>query len=131
MYNLTFINYFTDGFFLDNLDVLSSVISSAMEPTSNEGGYQVENVPAPVVTQPTSHINLPATTSQPIFTPAININELFQKLVATGIVTSALVDNPVVQPASQASLPRFSAPKKEASGTIKPVTFSRPETLKM
>lgn len=104
-----------------------------MEPSSNEGGYQVENATAPVVTQPTSHLNLPMTTSQPAFTPTININELFQKLVATGIVTTAAVEKPVVQhhPPPHISTSRFSAPKKEVSGIIRPVTFNRPETLKM
>lgn len=123
--------------FSDNLDVLSSVISSAMEPSSNEGGYQVENVPAPIVSQPTNVLNLPAATSQPAFTPTININELFQKLVATGIVTTAAAENAVgniAHPVSQTTTnisTKFTAPKKDNSGVIRPVVFGRPETLKM
>lgn len=106
-----------------------------MEPSSsNDGGYQVENITAPVVSQPTSHLALPVTTAQPAFTPAININDLFQKLVATGIVTTGVPEQPPVPqlpPQTNVSTRFNIAAKKDGYGVIRPVTFNRPETLKM
>lgn len=115
--------------------MLSSVLSSSMIATSTEGGYKVESGTTPEMhqeIQPSNSISLPSmpkqeTTTQPVF----NINELFQRLVATGIVTTAAS----VQPTEQQQLPPFS-PSKTARNTnnfkqLKPVDFTKPETLKM
>ena len=91
-------------FFTDlQLDVLSSVVPSAMAPSSGLS-YQAE----PVDNRPTaSAIRLP-----------LNLNDLFQRLVETGIVSS---------------LTEMKKPEEEEKNEaeIVPVTFNKSETLKM
>lgn len=84
------------------LDILSSVLPSAMAPSSGLS-YQaepVENSPAPAPALP------------------LNMSELFQRLVETGIV------------------PNLTEQKKQEEEEkkdfeITPVSFDKPETLKM
>ncbi|XP_053999708.1 uncharacterized protein LOC128887631 isoform X2 [Hylaeus anthracinus] len=86
------------------LDMLSSVLPSAMAPASGLS-YQAE--PAENTTAATPALSLP-----------LNMNELFQRLVETGIV------------------PNLSEPKKQEEEEKKepeiiPVSFDKPETLKV
>ncbi|XP_076394034.1 pcf11 cleavage and polyadenylation factor subunit isoform X4 [Megachile rotundata] len=86
------------------LDMLSSVLPSAMAPASGLS-YQAEPVENPPTTAPA--LSLP-----------LNMNELFQRLVETGIV------------------PNLSEPKKQEEEEKKepeiiPVSFDKPETLKV
>ncbi|XP_034189307.1 pcf11 cleavage and polyadenylation factor subunit isoform X1 [Osmia lignaria lignaria] len=86
------------------LDMLSSVLPSAMAPASGLS-YQAEPVENPPTTTPALSIPL-------------NMNELFQRLVETGIV------------------PNLSEPKKQEEEEKKepeiiPVSFDKPETLKV
>lgn len=114
--------------------MLSSVISSAMTPIPSEGGYQVENVPVPVVSQPTSQVTVPPTTQPPVLPSAININDLFQKLVATGIVTTGITETTTLPKPTQPKLTQPPVPKavpiKKDFTNIRPVTFDKIETLR-
>lgn len=108
--------------------MLSSVMASSLAPNLNETGYQVENVTAeiqPVSLNPAVSIPsvVPIEQNPP---PVLNINELFQRLVATGIVTTAPSAPPPEEPRLP-SPPRF---VKSTSKNMKPVTFDKPETLK-
>lgn len=83
------------------LDILSSVLPSAMAPSSGLS-YQAE----------------PAENSSAPTTLPLNMNELFQRLVETGIV------------------PNLTEQKKQEEEEkkkpeITPVSFDKPETLKM
>lgn len=84
------------------LDILSSVLPSAMAPSSGLSyeAEPVENPPAPAPTLP------------------LNMNELFQRLVETGIVPSLMEQKKQEE-----------EEKKESE--ISPVSFDKPETLKM
>lgn len=70
---------------------------------------------------------------------SVNINELFQKLVATGIVTtvqenqsSLITQQPQpIHPVPSINRPPPPLPKKDLLTNIKPVNFSKSETLKM
>ncbi|KAF5294521.1 hypothetical protein FQA39_LY13375 [Lamprigera yunnana] len=113
----------------NNLDMLSSVIASSMIPSTNENGYQVENTSSQDVPQNNA---LPLSTndvSSKNSSSLVNINDLFQRLVATGIVTtapplpSAVVEEPV--PVSPSKLSRTNNLKN-----VKPALFNKPETLK-
>lgn len=86
------------------LDVLSSALPSAMAPSSGLS-YQAEPV------------ENPATTAPPLSLP-LNMNELFQRLVETGIVSNL----------SEQKKPEEEE-KKEPE--IIPVSFDKPETLKV
>lgn len=106
-----------------------------MAPSTNEGGYHVENAPTIPVSQP---VNLPVSKPQPVLPSAININELFQKLVATGIVTTSASTE--IPPAVETPAPKPPPPtpkyvptptKKEGLAAVRPVLFAKPETLKM
>ncbi|KAK2584744.1 hypothetical protein KPH14_007075 [Odynerus spinipes] len=86
------------------LDILSSVLPSAMAPSSGLS-YQAEPVENPP-------------TSTPALTLPLNMNELFQRLVETGIV------------------PNLTEQKKQEEEEKKepeiiPVSFDKPETLKV
>lgn len=110
--------------FTDNLDVLSHFISSAVMP-------QLQNPPETIANpaNPPSSDLLPPIAPQPVQTAPLNINELLQKLVETGIVTTTASEQPpatVLPP----ELPAKTVPKKSLT-SIRPVTFSRPETLKV
>ncbi|XP_070159553.1 pre-mRNA cleavage complex 2 protein Pcf11 isoform X3 [Polyergus mexicanus] len=84
------------------LDILSSVLPSAMAPSSGLSyeAEPVENPPAPAPTLP------------------LNMNELFQRLVETGIVPSLMEQKKQEE-----------EEKKESE--ISPVSFDKPETLKI
>ncbi|KAK5644187.1 hypothetical protein RI129_008032 [Pyrocoelia pectoralis] len=110
----------------NNLDMLSSVIASSMLPSSIESGYQVEDTNSQDVQ---SAVTLPTDTPQSKSAPSLNISELFQRLVATGIVTTA---PPPPQPVEEPPPP--SPPKvmrtPNTPKNFKPPLFNKPETLK-
>jgi pre-mRNA cleavage complex 2 protein Pcf11 len=90
-------------YFIDlQLDVLSSVVPSAMAPSSGLS-YQAEPVD-----------NLPA--AIPTLTLPLNLNELFQRLVETGIVPN------LVETKKQ---------EEEKKQEIISISFDKPESLKM
>jgi pre-mRNA cleavage complex 2 protein Pcf11 len=130
----------------DNLDVLSSVMTSSMTPIANSGGYQVENLPSNPPDTQNSHSldSVPHVPPVPVLPAGVNINELFQKLVATGIVATK---EPVVEPPPpqqqhhhhhyqhhhhhQPQLPPPPKPiKRNPLEHLRPVLFARPESLK-
>lgn len=86
------------------LDILSSVLPSAMAPSSGLS-YQAEQVES--------------TTAPATSLPAINMDELFQRLVATGIV-----------PNINAEQKKQDVEEKKEPEII-PVSFDKPETLKV
>lgn len=86
------------------MDVLSSVVPSAMAPSSGLS-YQAEPVENPPAPAPT--LALP-----------LNLTELFQRLVETGIV-----------PTGNMSEAKKREEKKKEPEVI-PVSFDKPETLK-
>ncbi|XP_056632001.1 pre-mRNA cleavage complex 2 protein Pcf11 isoform X1 [Diorhabda sublineata] len=127
----------------NNLDVLSNAMTPTLGPTQTTGGYQVENnqnsqdVPANL--QPVA----------PTTIPTLNINDLFQKLVASGFVTSTTQPK---KPATDISLKESTPPtnneytpqvsssqnappttkfKKNSVLNLKRITFERPETLRV
>ncbi|KAB0796516.1 hypothetical protein PPYR_10577 [Photinus pyralis] len=113
----------------NNLDMLSSVIASSMLPSSAESGYQVEDTNSQDVQ---STITIPRDTPQVKNPPSLNINDLFQRLVATGIVTTAATAPP--QPVEEPPPPSPPKPSRSTAHHVskhfKPPTFSKPETLK-
>ena len=84
------------------MDVLSSVVPSAMAPSSGLS-YQAEPVENP------PQINVP-----------INLHELFQRLVETGIVPTITETKKTEE-----------EEEKKKQLEIIPVSFDKPETLKM
>lgn len=86
------------------LDMLSSVLPSAMAPSSGLS-YQAEPVE-----------NSPASAAPAL---SLSMNELFQRLVETGIIAPKLTEQK--KPEEEE--------KKEPE--IIPITFDKPETLKM
>lgn len=94
-------------------------MSTSITSNLNVSGYEVANVSEPE----------PAESSIPINTAPLlpaNINELFQKLVSTGIITSALSDQKVTEPAKVAP-----AKKEKPANFLKPVYFDKMDTLKL
>lgn len=114
------------------------------------GGYQIENIPQ----ENTQSTNIPQVTA-PILPPTLNINDLFQKLVASGFVTSGSDQKAIVAPTvniqkpiesdqvsketnkfvgessgSNQTVPAKSL-KRNLHDNLKLITFSRPETLKV
>ncbi|KAF5296968.1 hypothetical protein FQR65_LT10120 [Abscondita terminalis] len=110
----------------NNLDMLSSVIASSMVPSSSESGYQVEDTSSQDVSQ--SNIPPPPTSNTKNPTSYLNINDLFQRLVATGIVTTAS-PAPIVEEPPPASPPKFNRNLNNFKN-MKPVVLNKPETLK-
>lgn len=122
---------------LGSLDVLSSIITSPMANSNNVSGYQLETRDPsaqdsqdgfPIINPVTTEIpglssiseTTPTTaTNAPFLPPNLNINDLFQKLVASGIVTSAKEKTP---PPVQKI--------EEPEPVIRPVLFTQTETLK-
>lgn len=119
---------------LGSLDVLSSIMTSPMINPNNMNGYQIDvdtNIQDsqdcfPIVTRPINNNEIPGLSIESVpqppmsFLPAsLNISELFQKLVSTGIVTSVKETSPQPQ-----------KPEENDTG-IKPVLFTQPETLKL
>ncbi|KAG5886429.1 hypothetical protein JTB14_035721 [Gonioctena quinquepunctata] len=130
---------------LNNLESLSNVMTPSMGPQPSSGGYQVDNqqkIP-----------DVPASeASAPKVTPILNINDLFQKLVASGFVTSsdqkksavtqvtAKAITPDVNKESLGNKPEVAAssskpaPPKLRRNTcenLRPITFGKPETLRI
>lgn len=89
-----------------------------MAPSTSSGSYQVETVDDQPATKTTASIAPP-----PILPSSLNINELFQKLVATGIVASK---EPINKQPNLPVIPKV----KRALEMLKPVSFSKPATLK-
>lgn len=127
-------------FFSGNLDVFTAITpTSTVAPPTD--GYKVENQGV----QP----NLP--NPVPKVAPILNINDLFQKLVASGFVTTTNQPQPQPQPqpAPERSskkenisdvpqkpqpLPPAAPPTKirrSVCDYLKPITFDKPETLKV
>ncbi|XP_074026105.1 pcf11 cleavage and polyadenylation factor subunit isoform X2 [Leptinotarsa decemlineata] len=128
---------------LNNLERLSNAMTPTLAPLPTAGAYQVENQ---------SNLDVPkneTTTSKP--TPVININDLFQKLVASGFVTSTdqkkptvsqelmkenppslnketPVEKPIVKPISG---PTVSKLKRNTCENLRPITFEKPESLRI
>lgn len=97
-------------------------MATSMVSKPNVSGYQVANVS----NESLSTVSNPLLVSNtPILPTNLNINDLFQKLVATGIVTSALSEakHP---PSQKAPLSR----KERSTHVMKPVYFDKTETLK-
>ncbi|CAH1140150.1 unnamed protein product [Phyllotreta striolata] len=138
----------------NNLDVLSNSIISPSKPLPVTGGYQCEN--------DQGSQSLPvAQTAAPLPAPAININDLFQKLVASGFVTSSSEPKKLNEPAQapapplakkkeptppppvpKLQIPTTKAPslnlnfqipkvKRNPCANMKPITFDRPESLRV
>lgn len=97
-------------------------MATSMVSKPNVSGYQVANVSNESLTSVSNPVLVSNT---PILPTNLNINDLFQKLVATGIVTSALSE---AKPLPPQKTPQ---PRKERSiHTMKPVYFDKTETLK-
>ncbi|XP_044254626.1 pre-mRNA cleavage complex 2 protein Pcf11 [Tribolium madens] len=112
----------------NNLDVLSSVMTSSMTPSATSGGYQVENLGQNMDTQNSHSMDtIPYVNPVPVLPSSVNINELFQKLVATGIVATK---EPVPEPQPQPP-PIVKTVRRSTIENLRPVTFTRPETLKI
>ncbi|XP_028136602.1 pre-mRNA cleavage complex 2 protein Pcf11 isoform X2 [Diabrotica virgifera virgifera] len=125
----------------NNLDVLSNALSSSTGPAPVSGGYQIENQNS----QDSQASSQPFTTLPPI----LNINEIFQNLVASGLVKSSPPSKPVEEPPKVVESPKkemriepevpaaTSTPNvapsklKKTVLSLKPVTFNRPETLRV
>lgn len=92
-------------------------MSNSVPVNQNISCYQIANVTQPE-TQPAAN-PLPVNTAPVI--PA-NINDLFQKLVATGIITSI----------SEQKEAKTTPPvKREKATSLRPVYFDKMDTLKM
>lgn len=116
--------------------MLSSVIASATSQNPTSGGYQIDAT--------SNSDSQPGRTESPgklkdAVLPPLNINDLFQKLVATGIVATSSTKSEPHQPAKpHIKLPVVEVPKAESPPPkrnpmelIKLVTFDKPETLKV
>lgn len=117
---------------LNNLDFLASVISTTQEPTTGDEGYKVETE---TTSQDVKSDSKPKS-DNPI---PFNINDLFQKLVATGIVTTLTENKPALSkpepPIIEKPTPAQAPPKPTTFSLRKQpqlefVTFEKPETLK-
>lgn len=113
-----------------SLEDLSSIMPSPMVNPVCNNGYDVDtSIPDsqdsfPIITRPVNNNEIPGLSVEnqppPSFLPAsLNINELLQKLVSTGIITSVKESSPQPQKLD------------EADTGIKPVLFTQPETLKV
>lgn len=110
---------------LGTLDVLSSIMTSPMANSSNATGYQVDQDSQDsfqLIGKPNNEIPGFAPESAPFLPTNFNINELFQKLVQTGIVAT--------EKAQSQKMEHFPV-HTVREGNIKPVLFSQPETLKL
>lgn len=130
------------GIFLDNLDVLSNVMASSINSTSSFGGYQVEQIDQNADSQVNNEQTEATTTSSNLpQLPTSNINDLFQKLVATGIITTNAEDTkPAVVVTTnltrkyiepQPQQPPLKTYKRNPLECLKPILFTKPETLKV
>ncbi|KAL3266670.1 hypothetical protein HHI36_010832 [Cryptolaemus montrouzieri] len=108
---------------LHNLDFLTNVISST-EQSANSSSYQIENkLPQQPETNPNPTSN------------AFNlgsINDLFQKLVASGMVTtSAALPPKEILPVPIRDRNRHGHKQSKKYPPMKPVSFAKPEQLKI
>lgn len=119
-----------------NLEVLSNAITPTISSSPSTDGYKLENQQG--VQQNLSNPSIPNVP------PVLNINDLFQKLVASGFVTTS-------QPQTQPSISQSKKKEKEEASTdnsqqiqtpptktrrsvfdyLKSITFEKPETLKV
>ena len=92
---------------MDNLDSLLTNVFAAQtqtQPNLNMSAYQIENnLP---YSEHSNDTNIPPLVPPPALPPILNINDLFQKLVATGIVST-------IPEQHQAPLLQQSAPKED------------------
>lgn len=108
------------------MDVLSNIVptTTTLIPPIAETGDHVDNTQNALITQPSNNANsAPAPLLPP---PPLNITELLQKLVESGIVTTTASDQNAV---ATTEVPSKTAVKKSFVNP-KPVSFSKPETLK-
>lgn len=132
-FNLFFIDLiltFALLLFLDNLDVLSSVMSGTTPVSQSLSSYQATSVTQPTETIPTTIPSATATAAIPTPLLSANINDLFQKLVATGIITSETQ----AQQQDAKTLPLAAANNKKEKPcptVVKPVYFDKIDTLKL
>lgn len=101
--------------------------------TPSTDGYKVDN-------QQSITENVP-NPSVPIVPPIVNINDLFQKLVASGFVTTTQhqIQQPENKPPQKVDPPdstqQAQAPptkiRRSVAEYLKPITFDKPETLKV
>ncbi|XP_030745668.1 uncharacterized protein LOC115874602 isoform X2 [Sitophilus oryzae] len=135
---------------LNNFDVISNVLSTSLTPaTPSSGSYQVE-IPGIDGTQ-TQDGTQPQQPPTPQI-PPININDLFEKLVASGFVKTRETQSNVPQSNNIGfnsngttnsvvpTIPEYTPTEKNSIikptrrtvvDVLKPVTFARPETLKI
>ncbi|XP_060530658.1 uncharacterized protein LOC132704583 [Cylas formicarius] len=134
---------------LNNFDVISNALSTSMTSAPSAGSYQVENVPGSSDVKETKGDN-----SATAVLPPLNINELFQKLVASGFVKTGTQqiaaqsvpsepvkkDSPVMtkvlptRPKERGRTEAGEPPKQVKRNLIqnmRPIDFNRPETLKI
>ncbi|KAJ8927145.1 hypothetical protein NQ314_020418 [Rhamnusium bicolor] len=133
---------------INNLDVLSNVMTPSVHSIPATGGYQIENISPNEGNQST---NIPQLTV-PAVAPTLNINDLFQKLVASGFVTSGNEQKPSVPlPIPVHKKEKYDTELQKALETtnnsnqivptkplkrnpyenLKLITFAKPETLKV
>lgn len=118
-------------------------MTSSIGPIPTTGGYQIENIHPDEGSQSarTAQVTVPTVPAM------LNINELFQKLVASGFVTSG--NEPPVMPLpivhkqekpDNESLKHYVEPaatlptkivKRNPYESLKLITFAKPETLKV
>ncbi|VEN50303.1 unnamed protein product [Callosobruchus maculatus] len=72
---------------LSNLDALTNAIAPSFGPSPSSEGYHVENQQQGT---PVGGVQPAQSPAKPGNAPLVNINELFQKLVASGFVTSSV-----------------------------------------
>ncbi|CAH1974031.1 unnamed protein product [Acanthoscelides obtectus] len=157
---------------LSNLDALTNAIAPSFGPSPSSQGYQVENQQQGA---PAGGVKPAQSPAKPANAPLVNINELFQKLVASGFVTSSVAaaaataaatpqpitatsigiikdssagSDSTVIPVSGASgtVPQLPDPhdrrhnqqqqapsskKKTICDTLRPISLSKPETLRV
>lgn len=122
------------------LDVLSSIMTSPMANSSNVSGYQVDQDSQDGFSMigksnsneipgfASSESNQSALQPLPFLPTNFNINELFQKLVQTGIVATEKAQQ---QQALNNQHSKYGEHLTVHESNIKPVLFSQPETLKL
>lgn len=132
-------------FYIGNLDVFSNVITPAVDTTQAIDGYKVDN-------QQTVQQNV-TNPSVPTIPPVLNINDLFQKLVASGFVTTTTTaasvplrplpvqevtkkdEENVLVPDSTQKPQQIEPPppkiRRSICDYLKPILFEKPETLKV
>ncbi|XP_075235212.1 uncharacterized protein LOC142332584 isoform X2 [Lycorma delicatula] len=120
---------------INPLDMLTSLIAPTVQTPVSGYSYSVETEPVEQTAQPDGG-TVQATDSKPkentipfLNTGQINIEELFQRLVATGIVPGSLESSSTADKKSDTS--EKSTLPEESATAIKPTDFHKPETLKI